>query len=54
MLTKKRVMMAGYGAAVAGGLMYFITGSKAGMILGGVFLCATSMYKVIVDKRDRN
>lgn len=50
-MNKKTLLMAGYGAAFAGFGVYFITRETAGMMLGGLFLCVTSLYKFFSDRK---
>ncbi len=51
-MKKQYIVVAGYGAAVAGMLTYLFTQKTAGLMEGGIFLCVTSMYKITLDKRD--
>lgn len=51
-MKKQYIVVAGYGAAVAGMLIYLFTQETAGMMFGGILLCVTSLYKITIDKRD--
>lgn len=52
-MTKTNVTRAGYGAAAAGLVLYLITGQETGLILGGIFLCVTSLYRMVINKREK-
>lgn len=48
-MDRKTLLMAGYGAAFAGFAVYFFSRETAGMMLGGLFLCVTSLYKILSE-----
>lgn len=50
-MKKKYILMAGYGAAFAGFILYMFTRDTAGLIVGGFFLCVTSGCKLLMDRR---
>lgn len=50
-MNQKTLLMAGYGAALAGFGVYFFTRETAGMMLGGLLLCVTSLYKIVSDRK---
>lgn len=51
-MKKKYVVVAGYSAAIVGTILYMVTGKTTGLIVGGIFLCVTSLYKIVLDKRE--
>lgn len=51
-MKKRYVVVAGYGAAIAGTILYMVTGETTGVVMGGIFLCVTSLYKIVLDKKE--